>query len=147
MIEFTVPGEAKTERKRQRFISTKSGAVVGSRTDEPDRKDFKARVAFFAVASGIKPMEGPLRLELAIRRPKPESWPKKPCLRNLWPWAWWRKPDLENFCKILSDALNGIAWHDDAQIVDLVLRKRWAQTDEVLVRVSEVTEEEIEATP
>lgn len=27
------------------------------------------------------------------------------------------KPDFDNYAKVVSDALNGIAWHDDAQIV------------------------------
>lgn len=48
MISFTVPGEAKTERKRQRFTKAAGGAIIGHRTDEPDREDFKARIAFFA---------------------------------------------------------------------------------------------------
>lgn len=29
-----------------------------------------------------------------------------------------KKPDYDNLGKIVGDALNGIAWHDDSQIVD-----------------------------
>ena len=35
------------------------------------------------------------------------------------------KPDLDNLTKALLDALNDIAWHDDAQIVDLQIRKEY----------------------
>ncbi|MBQ2175307.1 MAG: RusA family crossover junction endodeoxyribonuclease, partial [Alphaproteobacteria bacterium] len=39
------------------------------------------------------------------------------------------KPDLDNLTKALLDALNDIAWHDDAQIVDLQIRKEYTTGD------------------
>ncbi|MBQ7445956.1 MAG: RusA family crossover junction endodeoxyribonuclease [Clostridia bacterium] len=36
-----------------------------------------------------------------------------------------KKPDWDNIGKIVTDALNGIAWHDDAQIVDARVTKRY----------------------
>ena len=36
------------------------------------------------------------------------------------------KPDLDNVCKLALDALNGIAWLDDAQVVRVVIDKRYA---------------------
>ena len=38
-----------------------------------------------------------------------------------------RKPDLDNLIKTVSDALNGIAFPDDAQITTLHASKRWAE--------------------
>ena len=29
------------------------------------------------------------------------------------------KPDVDNACKLALDALNGVAWHDDAQVTEL----------------------------
>ncbi|MDI9559696.1 MAG: RusA family crossover junction endodeoxyribonuclease, partial [Pseudomonadota bacterium] len=34
-----------------------------------------------------------------------------------------KKPDLDNLLKALKDAMTGIVWHDDAQIVSLSARK------------------------
>lgn len=39
------------------------------------------------------------------------------------------KPDLDNLTKALLDALNDIAWHDDAQIVDLQTSKEYTTGD------------------
>ncbi len=39
------------------------------------------------------------------------------------------KPDLDNLTKALLDALNDIAWHDDAQIVDLQVCKEYTTGD------------------
>lgn len=36
------------------------------------------------------------------------------------------KPDLDNLTKAILDALNGIAWNDDAQIVNLNVHKEYS---------------------
>lgn len=48
-----------------------------------------------------------------------------------------QKPDASNLAKIVEDAGNGIAWHDDAQITALTVRKAWgmpARVDVVVTR-------------
>ena len=37
-----------------------------------------------------------------------------------------KKPDLDNVLKLVADALNGHAYHDDAQIVAADVVRRWA---------------------
>lgn len=37
------------------------------------------------------------------------------------------KPDTDNIAKIVCDALNGIAYHDDKQITSLTVDKVWAE--------------------
>lgn len=39
-------------------------------------------------------------------------------------WFWTGKGDVDNLAGGVMDALNGIAWHDDEQVIDLVARKR-----------------------
>ena len=46
------------------------------------------------------------------------------------------RPDIDNCCKSIMDALNGIAWKDDAQIVTLLARKFYDETPRVEVRIS-----------
>ena len=29
------------------------------------------------------------------------------------------KPDVDNICKLILDALNGVAWHDDTQVISI----------------------------
>jgi Holliday junction resolvase RusA-like endonuclease len=33
------------------------------------------------------------------------------------------KPDLDNLVKFVKDCLNGIAWHDDSQVVSIMAKK------------------------
>lgn len=44
------------------------------------------------------------------------------------------KPDADNIAKIILDALNGIAYEDDAQVEELTVRRRYAA--EPCVRVT-----------
>lgn len=48
-----------------------------------------------------------------------------------------KKPDCDNIIKIVCDALNGIAYKDDAQIIAVSLEKRYAQIPGVDVRIME----------
>ena len=50
------------------------------------------------------------------------------------------KPDADNAAKIVLDSLNGIAYHDDAQIVGLHVLKRYAEEPGVKVRIIEYEE-------
>lgn len=53
-----------------------------------------------------------------------------------------KKPDWDNIGKIISDALNGIAYHDDAQIVDVRVRKYYTLSPRVEVEISEARKHE-----
>lgn len=45
------------------------------------------------------------------------------------------KPDVDNVEKIILDALNKIAWHDDSQVVQLTAEKQYSDTPRVVVTV------------
>ncbi len=44
-----------------------------------------------------------------------------------------KKPDCDNIAKIILDALNGLAYDDDAQVVKLYVEKRYGAFDHVTV--------------
>ncbi len=43
--------------------------------------------------------------------------------------------DLDNVAKAVLDGIKGHVFHDDAQVMRLVVEKHWAETEQVLVRV------------
>lgn len=45
-----------------------------------------------------------------------------------------KRPDVDNLGKCL-DALNGICWHDDAQIVQLTVSKDYGEEDRVDIEI------------
>lgn len=80
---------------------------------------------------------GPVELWLEIYMPIPPSYPKKKAQAArdglLVPT---KKPDGDNVIKAICDALNGVVWVDDTQVVDYIVKKRFADTPCCVVRVS-----------
>ena len=48
-----------------------------------------------------------------------------------------KKPDADNIAKVVLDALNGTAWKDDNQVVDLQIVKKYYYEDKLMVSISE----------
>lgn len=49
-----------------------------------------------------------------------------------------KKPDMDNVVKIVADSLNGIAYRDDTQIVDTIVRKFYSEQPRVLVVIQDI---------
>lgn len=49
-----------------------------------------------------------------------------------------KTPDADNIAKIICDALNGVAYHDDAQIVRIAVEKYYGATGYVEVALKEI---------
>ncbi len=48
------------------------------------------------------------------------------------------KADADNIAKVILDALNGIAYYDDAQIVDMQVRKFYDEKPRVVVTIRDI---------
>lgn len=48
-----------------------------------------------------------------------------------------KKPDNDNVCKAILDALNDIAYYDDSQVVDSMVRKFYSENPRVIVTLAE----------
>jgi Holliday junction resolvase RusA-like endonuclease len=49
-----------------------------------------------------------------------------------------KKPDIDNILKIIGDSLNGLAYHDDSQIVDVVAQKCYSDRPRVDIEIWEL---------
>ena len=78
--------------------------------------------------------EGPLAVMLMFRVPKPKSAPKKV---RTWPD---RRPDLDKLSWARLDALTGIVWGDDSQVVHLEADKDYG-VPVVMIWVERITQE------
>jgi Holliday junction resolvase RusA-like endonuclease len=129
---FTVPGEprgwARARTSGARFF-----------TDTKTRSE-KQAVAAWAIEAGAKIIEGPVSVTLTAYLRIPKSAPKK--LRAAMLAGAERptkKPDGDNLAKLTMDALNGVCWRDDVQVVDLTVRKFWSDEPRLVVEISPAT--------
>jgi len=86
-----------------------------------------------------KPFEGPVSVEIVAlyQIPKSASKKRKEAMKRgaIKPTV---RPDVDNISKIITDALNGVAYLDDKQIIECSVNKCYAEAPAVLVTISEL---------
>lgn len=88
---------------RHKVIRTAKGPQVQTYVSK-EAKDYKRDVEEKARAAGIEMVEGDVILRLDVYRPR-------------------KAGDLSNRIKVLEDSLQGIAYHDDNQVVQIIARR------------------------
>lgn len=133
-IRFTVPGQPQGKgRPRVGTIGAHARMFTPAKTLAYE--GFIALQAQIAMA-GHDLVEGPVEVRMFIALKVPASWPQKKQRQALeglvLPTT---KPDKDNVIKAVFDALNGVVWKDDVQVVDLVSKKRYSTQPRVDVEV------------
>lgn len=136
-VSFTIPGKAQA-KQRPKFNRFSGRAYTPKQTISFENwvKD-----CYFRSVSSIdnKPTDKPLKVAITMYVEIPQSKSKKQKEKMLTgeikPIV---KPDVDNVAKSILDALNGIIYLDDKQVVDLRVRKQYAEVPSVSVWISEV---------
>jgi len=127
-IHFTVPA-VPVAQPRPRATAFGGHAQMYTPTNSAVNA-FKAAVqqAFKSQYNG-PPLEGPLGLTLTFVMPRTKGmmWKTKPMPRT---WYDKGKNDWDNLGKSSCDALNKIAWRDDGQLCEVLVRRLIAAGDE-----------------
>jgi Holliday junction resolvase RusA-like endonuclease len=50
------------------------------------------------------------------------------------------KPDVDNYLKGVKDALKGVIWKDDSQVVEVFARKRYSARPRIEVKIKELSQ-------
>lgn len=139
MIEFEILGEA-CAKGRPRFRSV-GKYVKPYNTEKTTNYENLVKLSF--INSGCEPIleDEPLCASLEIYVEIPKSASKKK--RNLMLEGSIRptkKPDLDNVAKAILDALNGVAFNDDKNVVELHVVKRYAEQPKARVVIERIFE-------
>lgn len=113
-ITFSLPGKPAVWT-RPRF-NRKTGSVF---TDKKAAAAQNSIVGAYLARFNRAPHPGPVSISIMAVFGVPKSWPKwqRQCaLAGMWPHV--STPDHDNITKAVCDALNGIAYTDDSQIVE-----------------------------
>lgn len=135
-ISFFVPG---TPQGKQRHRVTVIGGKARQYTPGKTAA-YEGLVAHAAAQAmtGMALITGPVEVsELRIRITPPESWSQKKKREALAGAIVPTKvPDVDNVEKAIFDGMNGVVWHDDKQVVDVLNKtKRYGEVPGVWVTV------------
>lgn len=140
-ITFFVPGKPRG-KGRPRFSNGRAY------TDE------QTRAYEYQIAANYRRIAGKFRfsddvfLKVRVRQlmpvPKNASKAKRSAMLEgcIYPSA---KPDLDNVIKAVLDALNGVAYKDDARVVGIYSQKVYGDNPGVLVEISRMDTQEVTA--
>jgi Holliday junction resolvase RusA-like endonuclease len=127
---FSVPGEAKPWRAPKVVFRKNAGRPIAIADDST--VDYKNRVQFYASTSGVRYIEeGPVALTIEFIRQYPKTMSKKKRLTAL-PVT---RPDWDNLSKAVCDALNGICYRDDSQLVQVRVTKFYGDEPKTVITV------------
>jgi Holliday junction resolvase RusA-like endonuclease len=129
-LAFTVPGEVRG-KGRPRIVKIGGFSRMASDKKTATYENLVALSAVEAMREagmGAQAFAGPVCVNMVARLVPAASASRKARAAMLSGEAPpTKKPDADNLAKVV-DALNGIVWRDDAQIVSLMVRKVYAET-------------------
>jgi Holliday junction resolvase RusA-like endonuclease len=136
MITFKVDADP-VGKQRARYA--KRGNFVQTYTPDKTRNyESLIKEAAIEAMGTSEPLETPVTLYLYIRAPIPKSLPKKrieACLNGLEKPI--KKPDASNVLKSVEDAMNGVVYKDDSQIVNIHVSKVYSSVSGIDVCIKE----------
>lgn len=122
MSGFSVEGAAKPKGSTRAFIPKGwSRAIVTAAS--PKTKIWEKQVRLKAIQEGFSEQPGPFRVALQFVLPRPKRLKENPKHTT--------RPDVDKLSRCILDALTGVVWLDDAQVVALRASKRYARAGEV----------------
>ena len=120
-VTFEVLGVAQQKGSMRAFMP--KGACYPVVTHDNRKPEWKTWVHLIAegaqqASNGVL-LDGPVTLDVAFFLPRPKSLPK----RVVWQT---KHPDLDKLVRTVNDALIGVLFHDDAQVVEIRASKAYA---------------------
>lgn len=138
-IKITVPGEP-VPQGRPKFTTKPFVRAY----DPPKSAAYKKLVARHAKKQQpLELLNGELEVEILIFKGSLKSFSKKKAeLAESGQLRPTTKPDADNYAKGPLDALKGIIWKDDGQVVDLIARKFYSSNPRIEITIRPLCEQQ-----
>ena len=142
MIRFYVPSKPQGKARARTFYNKSLGRMQSMTPDKTVLYENNIIHSFIKSAGEERELlQGPVQICIAAYYPVPKSTARKVREQigegKILPT---KKPDADNIAKVVCDALNQIAYGDDAQIVRLIVTKHFEDKENPVGLVVEVGE-------
>ena len=111
----------------------------------PQTKKARKKIVIAAKAAGVEMIErgSPVAVEIYAYFPLLKSFSMKKRIAAinglLYPVV---KPDVDNILVLVLNALNKVAWYDDAQVVSVIKKKLYGHQGRLFVKISQLSTDE-----
>lgn len=123
---FIVHGIAQPQGSTRSF---RAGGKIVTTSDNPKVRPWRQAIAWEARAHGVVLSRGEVEVEVRVLLPRPKShFGKRGLLPSARP-SPTTKPDVDKLLRAVLDALTGVAYHDDSQVVRAVISKAYCSMD------------------
>jgi len=118
-------------------VSWKAHAGYGRKSFNPLYKE-RAMVQWYASQQTSEFLEGPIHVYYEFHLPIPKSFSKKNrALAISGELCHTKKKDCTNIIKFVEDAIKGLLFEDDAQVVSGKFKKLYSENPRTIIRLSE----------
>jgi len=135
-IKLVIPGEP-IGKSRPKFNGQIGRAYTPAKTKSYEKMVKAIYLQAYGNACFSKDVPLDMRIVAYMEVPKSDSL-KKRTQKLIGAIRPTKRPDWDNIGKIVSDALNHVAYHDDAQIVDTQVRKFYSDNPRVEITILHV---------
>lgn len=126
-LSFFVPGIPATQGSKRAFAHRTTGKII-VKEDCKKTKDWRGDVKRFALeAFQGQPTADAVTLAIVFYLPRPKGHLGAKGLRPSAPPYHTTKPDCTKMLRAVEDALKGLIWKDDSQVIEQQIRKHYTQ--------------------
>lgn len=139
-VSFSVPGPPQGKARARTYYSSNLGRSI---SHTPDNTVLYENLIKTCYQNEVKTMFDNVPLKVCITayfqpaKSTSKNQLSKMLQGEIFPT---KKPDADNIAKVVLDALNGIAYPDDKQVVELVVRKRFEEFPRVEIGIKKIKE-------
>ena len=124
---FEVPGKVRGKQRARIFFDGNSGKMRGKTPEQTVNYENWVKMCFLQKYRQVEPTSEPLEVHISAFFVRPKSNKKKEPVTV--------RTDLDNIAKSILDALNGLVYVDDRQVVRLHASKEWGDVERVWVQI------------
>jgi len=119
MVRVFVAGVPQPQGSARAFVRGRRAIVTTANPQLHGWRELVTHGVHAALPAEWRLLEGPVTVTLVFALPKPPSVPKRRTVPTT-------RPDVDKLARAVLDALTGLVFHDDAQVVLLTAMKTYA---------------------
>jgi len=139
-MHFCIEGKPIAKARARAFLRGKSISLYNPQNEEQSLLRWQL-ILEMAEKGYLKSCDDVLHVDMCFGVPPPVSWSEtrrkeaegKPCST---------RPDLDNYFKFYTDAMNGIVYKDDAAIVSGQFIKIYSEKPSVDIKITKISDED-----